>query len=159
MESTLEALAIKAAMTMPALLLQKSHPKSKFQDHVTCLHPRFALWEVSKIEEVVKEGKSIQRHLSTLLLSTTNNEYVWAAQKFSNLMMKGKVKAALRLLKVAQAKQKHQYDKRSKETRYQPGDRVMVLMSHEQTGKNRNLTLPYYGPYQVLEALPHGLHL
>ena len=62
-------------------------------------------------------------------------------------------------VKAAQAKQKYQYDKRSKESKYQPGDRVMVLMPQEQTGKNRKLALPYHGPYRVLEALPCGLKL
>ena len=36
-ESAYEAFAIKATMTMPSLLLQKPHSKSKTRDHVSCL--------------------------------------------------------------------------------------------------------------------------
>ena len=37
-ESTHESFAIKAVMTMPALLLQKPHSKSKTRDHISCLY-------------------------------------------------------------------------------------------------------------------------
>ena len=43
-ESAHEAFAIKAAMTMPALL-QKPHSNSKTRDHISCLIRRLALWE------------------------------------------------------------------------------------------------------------------
>ena len=36
-ESALEPVALKAAMTLPALLLQKPHAKSKVQEHIACL--------------------------------------------------------------------------------------------------------------------------
>ena len=36
-ESALEAVALKAAMTLPALLLQKPHAKSKIQEPI-CMH-------------------------------------------------------------------------------------------------------------------------
>ena len=44
-ESPIEAFAIKAAMTMPALLLQKPHAKSKTRDHITCLKRCLEIWE------------------------------------------------------------------------------------------------------------------
>ena len=59
-EFALEAFAIKAAMTMLALLLQKPSAKSKSTDHVNCLHQRIALWEKGDIQELLKEGKTIQ---------------------------------------------------------------------------------------------------
>lgn len=62
-ESALEAFAIKAAMTMPALLLQKPSTKSKSIDHVNCLRRRIALWEKGDIQKLLKEGKTIQRQL------------------------------------------------------------------------------------------------
>ena len=36
-ESDLKAIAVKAAMTIPSLMLQKPHAKSKTQDHISCL--------------------------------------------------------------------------------------------------------------------------
>ena len=95
-------------------------------------------------------------------LSHPSSPYQVDLEDYRTELTTGLTKAwmtAQQQVKIAQAKQKHQYDKRSKETCYQPGDRVMVLMPHEQTGKNRKLALPYHGPYRVLEALPHGLHL
>ena len=49
-ESPLESFAITAAMTMPALLLQKPHARSKTQDHIN--------------KELLREGRIIQAHLS-----------------------------------------------------------------------------------------------
>ena len=37
------------------------------------------------------------------------------------------------------------------------GDRVMVLMPAEQTGKNRKLQRPYFGLYRVIEIHPNGV--
>ena len=62
-ESPIETFAIKAAMTMPTLLLQKPHAKSKTRDHITCLKRRLELWEKGDLAKLLKEGKSIQNHL------------------------------------------------------------------------------------------------
>ena len=62
-ESAFEAFALKAVMTLPALVLQKPHAKSKTRDHISCLQRRFALWEKGDIAELLKEGKAIQRSL------------------------------------------------------------------------------------------------
>ena len=51
----------------------------------------------------------------------------------------------------AQKKQKLQYDKHSKPPTYRLGDRVMVYMPHETSGKDRKLSLPYHGPYRVID--------
>ena len=45
MESDLESIALKAAMTLPSLMLQKPHAKSKTHDHISCLQCRLSLWE------------------------------------------------------------------------------------------------------------------
>ena len=45
----------------------------------------------------------------------------------------------------SQCKQKKSYDKRAKSRAIRIGDRVMVLMPQEQTGKNRKLHRPYLG--------------
>ena len=52
--------------------------------------------------------------------------------------------------KKAQAHQKHQYDKHSKELTLSVGDRVMVYMPHSVSGKAWKLVRPFYGPYRVL---------
>ncbi len=57
----------------------------------------------------------------------------------------------------ARKHQRDQYDKRAREHHYKPGERVMVYMPQEKTGKKRKLGLPYHGPYRVLEVHPNGL--
>ena len=42
--SALESVAMKAAMVMPALLLQKPHPRSKANDHTLHLERRLRQW-------------------------------------------------------------------------------------------------------------------
>ena len=54
-------------------------------------------------------------------------------------------------------KQKYQYDRRAKQRNFQAGDRVMVYILYECIGKNRKLSRPYFGPYQVLEVHPNGV--
>ena len=48
-ESTMmEFIALMAAMTMPALLLQKPFARSKMKDHIWCLEKRMDLWREGK---------------------------------------------------------------------------------------------------------------
>ena len=60
-------------------------------------------------------------------------------------------------LKSSQKSQKRKYDRHAKERNVRVGDRVMVLMPAEQTGKNRKLHRPYFGPYRILEVHPNGV--
>ena len=83
-------------------------------------------------------------------LSNSSSPYKVDLEDYRTELTTGLTKAwmtAQQQVRAVQAHQKHQYDKKPKEMHYQPGDRVMVLMPHEQTGKNRKLTLPYHGPY------------
>ena len=63
--SALESIALKAAMTMCALLLQKPNRTSKSKDHVACLERRITLWRAGDLEDVLQEGQTIQHRLST----------------------------------------------------------------------------------------------
>ena len=58
-------------------------------------------------------------------------------------------KAARDNIKVAQAKQQTQYDKKSRDVNLKVGDRVMVLMPMETTGAR-----PFHGPFRVLAVTP-----
>ena len=97
-ESAFEAFALKAAMTLPAMVLQKSHAKSKSRDHVSCLQRRLALWDKGDIAELLKEGKAIQSSLKASFSRRGAKDDVSTARNFSQLMMKGRVRAALQLL-------------------------------------------------------------
>ena len=92
--SALEGVALKAAMTMPALLLQKPFPSSKSRDHVQRLDHRLQLWKDGNLNALLSEGRTIQGQLK----GVSPRRYESLSRKFANLMMEGKVRAALRLL-------------------------------------------------------------
>lgn len=89
-------------MTLPALMLQKPHAKSKACDHVSCLQRQLALWKKGGIAELLQEGRAIQRSLNGSLSSRRNVKDVkddaTTARKFDQLTMEGRVRAALQLL-------------------------------------------------------------
>ena len=60
-------------------------------------------------------------------------------------------------IKKAQKHQKKQHDKKAKDETFNVGDRVMIFMPHETTGKRRKLALPYHGPYRVMDVHLNGL--
>jgi len=94
--NSMECIALKAAMVMPPLLLQRPHQNSKSHDHVICLERRLSLWRDGNILHLLNEGCSIQHCLQTNKGERSNFEYI--ARKFAKLMSQGKVKAALRFV-------------------------------------------------------------
>ena len=54
----------------------------------------------------------------------------------------------------AQAKQKRNYDRGSKELKLQKGDRVMVQMPGEVKGKSWKFARPHHGPFRVVSVTP-----
>ena len=72
----LEGVALKTAMTMPALLLQKPHQHSKAKDYQVCLEQRLTAWKEGdlagllhskKIAEISRKGSKIKAAVCTLL--------------------------------------------------------------------------------------------
>ena len=68
-------------------------------------------------------------------------------------------KAAQENIKSAQQKQKHNYDRHTKEIHYEIGDRVMVYMPNAVKGKAWKLARPFYGPYRVLSTTPTNVEV
>ena len=87
----LEAIALKSAMVLPALLLQKPSASSKAKDHIQCLDRRLKLWREGDINSLVQEGRAIQSRF----LRNMQKSQAQTALTFAKLMMEGKVKAAL----------------------------------------------------------------
>ena len=56
-------IALKAALVLLALVLQKPSQKSKARDHQECLAKRLALWKNGKIAELLREGRTVQKRL------------------------------------------------------------------------------------------------
>ena len=93
--SSLEAIALKAAIVFPILLLQKPSKGSKTKVHITCLERRLASWTNGDLDELVREGRAIQQRLPKHGSARASGNL---AHNFSNLMFMGKCKAALDLL-------------------------------------------------------------
>jgi len=64
--SALEGIALKAAMLMPILLLQKTSFKSRSRDDGRVLGRRLISWQQGDLESLLQEGRSIQHHLTSV---------------------------------------------------------------------------------------------
>ena len=93
--SSLECVCMKAVTLLQILLLQKPNSKSKTKDHVIHLKRRLTIWYDGNIKHLLEEGRCIQRRIPKGHKATAEQSL---ARTFSNLMAKGKVKNALRLL-------------------------------------------------------------
>ena len=61
-DSELESVALKTAMIMPSLLLQRLHCCSKCKENSRCLERRMALWVDGNVFALLWESQSIQDH-------------------------------------------------------------------------------------------------
>ena len=93
--SALEAVALKATTVMTVLLLQRPHSRSQTRDHQRCLSRRLALWLNGDIGTLLSEGRTIQDRLR---FNTSHPKPRNMIKSFSDLMLRGKVRDALRLL-------------------------------------------------------------
>ena len=94
--TALESVALTAAMTLPSLLLQKPHRSSKAKEHTQCLERCMKLWIEGDLDELLREGRTIQQRLQRSPRRPRSEQQL--AHTFAKLMMEGKVRAALRLI-------------------------------------------------------------
>ena len=93
--SSLKPTALKALHGMPAWLLQKPSKTSKSKDHLAALSRRSELWDDGNISELLYESTTIQERLSN---GNDEMNIVKISSKFKDLMQKGNVNGALKLL-------------------------------------------------------------
>ena len=91
----MEFIALKVAIVLLALCLQKPGPKSKSKDHQDCLAKRLVLWKKGEVDTILREGRMIQRRLGNSRRATDPPN---RAKIFANLVMTGQVNSALRYL-------------------------------------------------------------
>jgi len=98
--SVLEGIAIKAALTLCSLVLQKPSRTSKDKQHISCLERRLKLWSDGNLDELVLEGRTIQQRLRATKPSHECDSLPEGhfAHSFAKLMFAGNTKAALTLL-------------------------------------------------------------
>ena len=86
-------------MTLPSLMLQKPHTKSKTHVHISCLQRRLSLWEKGDIWNLIKEGRALQKSLARSRPPTRDTaHHASTSHRFSKVMMEGRVRDALKLL-------------------------------------------------------------
>ena len=96
--SALESIAIKAAMVLPHLLLQKPFSSAKTQDHIEFLQRRLILWKIGDINNLLDEGRTIQHHLQKNYREVLTDNKDRASRHFAKLMAQGKVGDALKII-------------------------------------------------------------
>ena len=62
-ETEFHGVALKVFMLLPSLLLQKPSKNSKAKDHLVKLGERLNLWKEGKLNELLREGRTIQKRL------------------------------------------------------------------------------------------------
>ena len=94
----LECIAIKAAMVMCSLLLQRPHRSAKARDFIASLAHCLDLWGKGEIQELLREGQVIQWRLATGRAHTNVFKVGDISCHFASRMLRGDVKAAIALL-------------------------------------------------------------
>ena len=79
-------------MTMPALLLQKPSQRSKAKEHATHLERHLKLWAKGRMNDLIHEGRTIQKQITRNQRSQLQNDDK-NARLFAKFMMKGIVRA------------------------------------------------------------------
>ena len=90
---------------------------------------------------------------TTSTMELPRPEYTVDLDDYKSELVTGLVKAhedAREQIKKAQVRQKKFYDMHAKEPAYKVGERVMVYMPTDVTGKERKLARPYHGPYRIV---------
>ena len=93
--SAMESIAMKAAIVLPILLLQKPSHNSKAKDHSACRERRLKTWQNGDLNDLLLEGRTIQLRIPKSSLKDSQKNL---ARSFANLMFQRKTKATLRLL-------------------------------------------------------------
>ncbi len=95
-KSKWEPIALHLVNIFIPLMLQKPSAKSKNKDHIRYLKKRLVWWKEGKVDELLSECREIQR------LIKERNEKKRPEKSlikgFTNLMMEGKVKQAIKLI-------------------------------------------------------------
>ena len=92
--SKMQPIALKAAIVLLAVALQKPSQKLKAKDHQECLAKRVVRCKEGEIDKLLCEGRMIQKRLSNSRRVDPPN----AARVFANLVTSGQINSNLRYL-------------------------------------------------------------
>ena len=89
--SLLESIALKSAMTLPTLILQKPFHTLKTKNHINCIERRLGLWLKGDIDALIMEGRTIKRSFKPSENARSDKRSAASLAK----LMSGKVMATL----------------------------------------------------------------
>ena len=135
--SPLHDISLKALMIMPSLLLQKPNKTSKAKEHSELLKSRFVKWKNGDFDSLVREVRYIQ---SNLRFQQYNQTFEDISKRFHNLMIAGKVNAALRLLSEVDSKGILKLTE----------ENLKLLQQKHPVGDEKHDELLLYGPEKVI---------
>ena len=92
--TTMQHIALKAAIFLLALALQKPDQKSKAKEHQQCLEKRLEQWKNGEFDCLVRERRAIPRRLQNAKRHDAPNK----AKVFAKLVLEGQINSALRFL-------------------------------------------------------------
>ncbi len=93
--SALETIALKAVTVCIIVILHRPKARSKTKDNQECLSRRLPLWTEGNITSLLEEGRTIQARLK---FHTSTYKPRNLMRSFADLMFRGKVRDALKLL-------------------------------------------------------------
>ena len=98
--SSLESIALQAAMVLPIQMLQKPHARRKTKEHIACLQRCFTIWKIGDIDAIVREGRTIQAQFEIISTSrrTCSQQQDQTTRMFIKHMNHGNITVAIRLL-------------------------------------------------------------
>ena len=72
--NSMERIALKAAMVLPPLILQKPSSQSKAKDHAHCIERRMKLWLEGELDKLLEEVRAIQSRLPVTRTDAKNQQ-------------------------------------------------------------------------------------
>ncbi|KAL5266795.1 hypothetical protein ACHWQZ_G003996 [Mnemiopsis leidyi] len=93
-DTLMKAISLKSVMIFLPLMLQKPSKNSKARDHAKYLSKRLDMWKAGNIQGLLDEANEIQKRLVS---SRRANDFN-LTKKFTNLILKGKLSQASRLI-------------------------------------------------------------
>ena len=89
-ETELGSVALKALIVFVALIFQKPAKNSNRKERISHVERRFCMWKNGEFEDLINEGKAIQRRL----VSSRKTKQRSITKTSANLILEGKIKAA-----------------------------------------------------------------
>ena len=91
-KSAVEGIALKAAIVLPILVLQKPSAKSKAKEHSVCLERRMKTWQEGDLCDLLLEGRTVQQRIPKPTHESHSKHQERLARSFASYSLRAKPK-------------------------------------------------------------------